>query len=420
MATKLEQKQAEKTEKVNRMAKFFEEKKTPEGFNMTKAETEQVQSWNKELEELSVEVKSLHDMDEIERKNLERIKELNTLERPGGVSFKGGIDPRGMGNDGAALMGHRPRLGDIFTKSKGYKERKGNTFSASDTGVEMKTLFSTTNGWDPFVTRLPRVALSPQQAPKIVDAFPVGTTNQHSIKFMLETTYTNAAAEAVEGALYAESALKLTEQIQAVVKLATFLPVTDEQLEDEEQARDYLNNRLELMLRQRLDSQLANGDGSGANLLGLANISGINTLTLGTSPSLPTDSAMDLILRSIVKVQTVGFADPSAILMNPTDWMNIQLLRTADGLYIWGHPSSDGPKTMWGVPVVASTYITAGTGYVADFIAHTMLFWRRGIEFLVSNSHSDYFARGQQAIRADARCSLVCFRPTAITKFSGI
>ena len=75
---------------------------------------------------------------------------------------------------------------------------------------------------------------------------------------------------------------------------------------------------------------------------------------------------------------------------------------------------------MWGVPVVASTYITAGTGYVADFIAHTMLFWRRGIEFLVSNSHSDYFARGQQAIRADARCSLVCFRPTAITKFSGI
>ena len=420
MASALEKKQAEVTEKANRLKEFFESKKKPEGFVMNKAETEKVQEWNKELDALSTEVKNLTDLDAIEQKNLERIQEQGRVTRPGGYSGgqmdvkTGRINTAGMGHDGASL--DRRQWGDIFTESKAYKERGNRTnVKFVDDTIETKTLFSTTAGWDPFVTRLSRVALSPQQQPKLIDAFPMGTTTQHSIKYMLETTYTNSTAGTSEGSLFPESALALTEELVPVVKIAGFLPVTDEQLADEMQSRDYLNSRLEFQLRATLDSQLINGNGTAPQLTGLANISGISTQAQQSG-----EAIMDTLLRAQTKVRTVGFCEPSANLMNPNDWMLIQLLKTADGLYIWGHPATGGPSTMWGLPVITSTFITAGTAYVGDLVGNTMLFMRQGMEMETSNSHSDFFQRGQLAIRVLLRCALVCFRSAAICQCTGL
>lgn len=416
MATARETKSAELTTKRTALADYFKSHTKAEGLVLDAAQVEEIRTKNAELEALGVEVKNLTDVEEIQAKNLAKIAEDHTPTRPGGYSKKGRISPNGMGNDGAMEWEERPNLGRILTESKSYKERgSSRSFSVSAPDIETKTLFATTAGWDPFVTRLPRVALSPQQQPKIVDAFPSGTTNQHSIKFMLETVYTNNAAETAEAGLYNEAVLQLAEQIAAIQKLTVFLPITDEQLDDEDGARDYVNSRLDLMLRQRIDSQLVNGNGTAPNLLGIKNINGIQT-----AAKVAGDSTIDTILKAIVSVQTVGFSDPSVIMMNPTDWMNIRLLRTTDGLYIWGHPSMVGPATLWGLPVVASTYITLASAYVADLVGNTMLFYRKGIEFLISNSHADFFANGKQAIRADLRCGLVCFRPKAIFAATGL
>ena len=57
---------------------------------------------------------------------------------------------------------------------------------------------------------------------------------------------------------------------------------------------------------------------------------------------------------------------------------------------------------------------------MADFATYLMLYMRQGLEMLVSNSHSDWFIRGIQAIRATLRAALVCFRPKAICTFTGL
>src|SRR5207245_1264112 len=82
---------------------------------------------------------------------------------------------------------------------------------------------------------------------------------------------TNAAAETAENSAYPESALQLTERTSAIQKIPTFLPVTDEQLEDVEQVRGYLTDRLVFMIRQRLDAQVLNGNGTAPNLKGILN-----------------------------------------------------------------------------------------------------------------------------------------------------
>jgi len=234
------------------------------------------------------------------------------------------------------------------------------------------------------------------------------------VQYMEETTFTNNAAETAEGGTYPEAALAFTEQSSLVRKIAVFLPVTDEQLEDVPQIRGYIDNRLPFMVRQRLDSQILTGNGTAPNLRGIYNVVGIQTQAKGTDP------VPDAIYKAIVKVETVGQAVANAVVMHPNDWQDVRLLRTADGLYIWGNPSDAGPERIWGLRVVRAQAATDGTAIVGDFANFVQLAVRRGIDVQVSNSHSTFFVEGKQALRADLRAALVIYRPTAFCTVTGI
>jgi HK97 family phage major capsid protein len=106
--------------------------------------------------------------------------------------------------------------------------------------------------------------------------------------------------------------------------------------------------------------------------------------------------------------------------LHPNDWQDIRLLRTADGIYIWGNPSERGPETFWGLPVVATTFQTQNTGVLGDFAQFSELALRRGLEFEVSNSHSTFFVEGKQMIRASFRAALIYYRPKAFCTITGI
>jgi HK97 family phage major capsid protein len=193
-----------------------------------------------------------------------------------------------------------------------------------------------------------------------------------------------------------------------------FIPVTDEQLEDVPQMQGYLNNRLPFMIRQRLDGQILVGNGTPPNLRGLLNVVGIQTQAKGADP------APDAVYKAMVKVMTVGQAFPDTIVYNPTNWQDIRLLRTADGIYIWGNPSDAGPERMWGLNVAMAQAETLGTAIVGDFGSFVELAVKRGIDVQISNSHSTFFIEGKQAVRADMRVALVVYRPAALCSVTGL
>jgi HK97 family phage major capsid protein len=248
----------------------------------------------------------------------------------------------------------------------------------------------------------------------VADLIPQTTTTQAAVKYMEETTYTNAAAETAEGGTYPESALAFTERLSPVQKIPTFIPLTDEQLEDVPRMRGIVENRLAFMIRQRLDLQIISGNGTAPNLRGILNVVGIQTQAKAADP------VPDAIYKGIVKVNTVGQAAANAVLMNPVDWQNIRLLRTADGIYIWGSPADAGPERIWGLRVAQAQAATAGTAVVGDFANFAELSVRSGLDVQVSNSHSTYFVEGKLAIRADIRAALVWYRPTAFCTVTGL
>lgn len=371
------------------------------------AKAEQIRKINDELTDLGKQRDELSQV----HKAAERIRTAGTSPERAGAESGSAPDADRMSVE---QRQQAKSAGQLFVESKAYKGRTGGVGPESKLDVELKTLMTTSAGWAPENTRTGRVVDFATRPVQVTDLVPQTTTSQSAVVFMEETTFTNNAAERAEGVAYPEAALALTEQSSTVRKIAVFIPVTDEQLEDEPQVRGYIDTRLPFMLRQRLDSQILNGDGTAPNLRGILNVSGIQTQAKGTDP------VPDAVYKAMTKVRVTGRAMPNGVVMHPNDWQDIRLLRTADGIYIWGNPSDAGPERIWGLQVAQSDAITENTALVGDFANYSELANRRGIDVQVSNSHGSFFAEGKQAMRADLRAALIVYRPAAFATVTGI
>jgi HK97 family phage major capsid protein len=369
----------------------------------TTAKVEAIRAMNEEIDALGKEAESL--------KGVARAA----------ARAKKWSDSREDGSEPGADKDDRPghvevstkSFGDLFVKSDAFKLKRGSNGPESHLDISLKTLMTSATGWVPETTRTGKVVDFATRPIQVIDLLPQTTTQQNAVVYMEETTFTNNAAETAEAGTYPESALALTEQSSPVRKISTFLPITDEQLQDVTQAQGYVDNRLRFMLMQRLDSQILVGNGTSPNLRGLNNYAGIQTQAKGTDPT------PDAFYKAMTLVRVVGRALPNLHVMHPNDWMDIRLLRTADGVYIWGNPSEAGPERLWGLPVAQSDAQTQNTGLTLD-TSFVELSTRRGIDVQISNSHGTFFVEGKQAVRADVRVALVVYRQPAICTVTGI
>jgi len=303
-------------------------------------------------------------------------------------------------------------IGELFVESEAGAELKGQSVELD--GVDVKALFMTTAGWEPESLRTGRVVPFATRPIQVTDVVPSGSTGMAAVVYMEETTFTNNAKETGEGAEKPEAALGLTQRTSPVRKIAVWLPVTDEQLEDVPQVEGYVNNRLPFMVSQRLDSQILNGKGEENELLGFLHKENVQTHAKGADPT------PDAIYKANTLVEVTGRAIPGPAIFHPNDWQEVRLLRTAEGVYIWGSPSEEGPERIWGQRVIKSDALPEGTALTGDFANFSELPIRRGMQIKVSDSHSDFFIKNKQAIRAEMRTALVIYRPTAFCTVTGI
>lgn len=385
------------------------------------AVAEQVKAMNAELNELGQQAETLDAAEKAAQDQADREKVRG---RP--------TMPNGKGN--YPSEGERIKsLGEMVAEAKAYQDwakagaaggitlqfdnllpsdamAKGMAFET----IGGKALMATTAGWAPQSLRLPGFVEAATRPIQLLDIIPMAQTGFEQISYMEETTRTHAAAEAAEGGSYAESTFVLAEKNSPVKKITDSLPVTDEQLEDVAQAQTYINSRLMFGVRQRLDGQTLIGDATGANLRGLKNTAGIQTHAKGADP------VPDAFYKAMTKIRLVGRAVPTHHVMHPEDWQDVRLLRTTDGVYIWGSPSEAGPDRMWGLPVVQQDADTAGTGYVGSFQpAWISLFERRGVDVQIGFVGTQ-FKEGKRTVRADTRVAFVVFRPPAFCQVTGI
>ena len=401
------------------LAKVFTEAKTEDGqLDFTKVEclgddvkgnsyavAEKVRALNTELNEGRKKIEVVEEAEKTAKALADRQKAVMKVPHP---DASNGTKPQ-----------ERPKsIGESITSHETFKKWLAGDKSAiieiPDYGLaELKTTFRTGAGWSPESTRTGLLVEGRTRPIQVLDIIPSSGTAMASVVYMEETTRTHAAVEMNEEGAYAESTFALTERSSTVRKIGTSIPVTDEQLEDVPMVQGYLDQRLRFGVRQRLDGQILTGDGAAPNLRGILNTVDVQVQPKGGDPT------PDAIFKAMTLVRVTGRAQPNAIVMHPNDWQDIRLLRTADGIYIWGSPSEAGEARIWGLPVVVTDAETENTALVGDFDNFCQLFERRGIELKIGFNNDD-FTTGKQTMRADMRVAFVVFRPTAFCTVTGI
>lgn len=264
----------------------------------------------------------------------------------------------------------------------------------------------------------------------VADLMPSIQVSSTVFRYVKENVATNNAATVAEGAIKPASDLTFATVDENVRKIASVMTVSDEIMEDFNAIRGYIDVRLSLFIQLTEETQLLSGDGTGQNLTGLLNRSGL-------SPAQPrgTDSRADAIFKEVTKIRSTAFLEPDAIVVNPTDWQTLRLEKDANGQYYAGGPfvgaygngnpvgmdvmAPSGPN-YWGLNVVVTPQITAGTALVGAFAQSAMVLRRSPLTLEATNSHSTYFQYNLVMIRAEERLGLAVVRPSGFGTVTGL
>ena len=356
----------------------------------------------------------------------EQIEHLKTKSDADATDIKGRLDETKGDIDkiSAAIAAHEKKmaaafagreaksLGQQFVESDEWKA-KATTQQPTTIMLEMKDILNSAQ----IATGVTRSVLVPEQqsgfvSPATIDLrirslIPSGSTSSNSIRSIVETGFTNAAEVVAEGGLKPKSELTFNEEIVPVEKIAHRFRVSMEVLDDAPMMRSYIDGRGRYGLLFKEEDYLLNGSTAADGLLDVATAYD-NTTATGYTPATLVDDIR------IAKLQVRKALYPaSGVVLNPEDWAQIELLKQTDGAYLFSSVTSGAVPRLWGMPVVESDSMPAGSFLVGAFSLGAQIWDRMGMTVRASTEDGDNFSENMVTILFEKRLALEVNRPEA-------
>jgi HK97 family phage major capsid protein len=308
-------------------------------------------------------------------------------------------------------------LGELFTETDDFKAlqtRRGGTAR-----MEIKAAIVNATGQNqPLVQdmRVPGIINEPNRRFTIRDALPVGRTTSNLVQYTRELVFTNNAGPQYsspnrENVTKPESGITFELANAPVVTLAHWIPVSKQVLDDAPMLQGFVNGRLMYGLKLEEEDQLLNGDGTGSNISGL--------LDAGNNVAYNRAETGDTNIDTIRRAMTQGALSEymmDTVVLNPADWETIELTKATDGQYIWANPAMPAGPQLWGMRVIPTNSIAAGTFLVGAFTMGAQIWDRMDAQMLLSFENSDNFVKNMATLLVEERLALTVYRPSAFIK----
>lgn len=251
-----------------------------------------------------------------------------------------------------------------------------------------------------------------QQTTQMSSAAPVPEATSAAAPTVVNTEGTPNIATVVldpNGGYKPEGSIAFVKVTATVKTIAEWVPATKRGLADAAQLRGLIDDELRADLAEEEEDQILNGSGSGENLTGILNTSGIQAQAWSTD-------MLETIRKAKTKVRsTVGGGIATGIVLNPADTERLDLMKPASGdgqFYGPGPFAALDVRTVWGLPIVESEAIASGVGLVGDF-RKAVLWDREQATITATDSHADFFIRNLVAILGEERVAFGVTRPKA-------
>lgn len=286
--------------------------------------------------------------------------------------------------------------------------------------IEQKDAARLTTGLaQPTAVRYPMIDQTIKPELTLMDLVSKGRVNSNSIDYVQIVAITRNAALQPEN-----TGNDATDVLKPISDMATNLEtakvfgyadgyvVTTQMLADAAAFASFMDNELRTSIRAVQERYLLNGSGENGEPRGILNTTGIQQDSYDASGSSPVRNLVEKVRTGVRKVREKG-GQTSAVLLHPEDNEAIDLMKDANGNYIFGGPAQVGAQTLWGQRRVVSEEIPKGTVLLGDFNQIAYLD-RDGISVQAFNQHKDFAQRNLVYVRAEARGLQAIWRPARL------
>lgn len=321
--------------------------------------------------------------------------------------------------------------GELFVESDAYKEmmtkqgkdpKRCDPVEISRKAMQKTAIFTPfpvnqSNDWVTRPDRVPGIVMPGLRRFTIRDLLPSLPTSSNVVEYVSELVFTNAAApqgsgaspDGTEGNPKAESALSFQLNNAIIITLAHWIPASKQVMSDAPYLAAYINARLTYGLKLEEENELLTGDGTSGKL------NGVNNQATAFAGGATNQTGLDTLLKAMLQV-SLSFFETTGIILHPTDWTGLQLLKDTLGRYLFADPTGQTTPRVWGKNVVPTVAQTLGQFTAGAFDLGGAILDREGVSIRVSDQHSDFFTRNMIAILCEERVGFVMFRPAAFVK----
>jgi HK97 family phage major capsid protein len=296
---------------------------------------------------------------------------------------------------------------------------KGNSRSASFEVKADMTVGADFTGEVIPADRVPGYKFDPTRPVHIRQLIPQGSTSSDVIRFVKESGYSNGAATAAEGSTLAQSDFDMTASDSNVRKIGTYFRISEEMLADTPQLTSYISARAPEKLLNVEDTQILTGNGSAPNLSGIITDAADFDVSSGGAfyQSVESANEFDVLVASLNQLALSNY-QASYILLHPTDFHKILLLKDSQNNYLKDQVYSGLQPNFMGVPVIINNAISAGSFLCGNFNVGSQLWIRDNVNVEFFREDGTNVRDGFVTVRVSERIALTNYLPNAFVNGS--
>ena len=238
----------------------------------------------------------------------------------------------------------------------------------------------------------------------------LGSTQSDVVRYVKESGYSNGAGVTAEGVTLTQSDFDMTAVDANVKKIGTYFRISEEMLADTPQLTSYLSARAPEKLLDVEDVNILTGNDLG----GIVNSA--PAFAAGSyADTVESANQFDVIVAALNQLSLLNY-NADTILLNPTDFHKILLLKDTTNNYIKDAAYGGLQPVFMGVKVVLNSAIAAGDFLIGNFGIGTQLWVREGVNIEFFREDGTNVRDGFVTVRVSERIALTNYLPNAFVK----